>query len=107
MDWVYFGLIIIFLAWSVQIFMVYSRQVDKIKAQISVTESSQEEVVLQVEDFEARGQEASAQLTELKAESDDLEKTQKELQQALRESRQKQAFRRPTRHRVETDEDVE
>ncbi|MFT5366835.1 MAG: chromosome segregation ATPase [Candidatus Latescibacterota bacterium] len=107
MEWIYFVLIIAFLTWSVQIYLVYHRQVDKIEAQIDATQTSQQDVILQAEEFEKRAQEVTEQLVDLKAESDTLEKTEKGLEQELGQYRQQQASRRPTRHRVDLDEGTE
>ena len=107
MEWIYLILIIAFVTWTVQIIMVYRRQVDNIQAQIDLAFNSQQDVVLQAEEYEARAEELAGQLADLKAEADTLEKTEKGLEQEVNQYRQQQASRRPTRHRVETDDAAE
>ncbi|MGA1196582.1 MAG: hypothetical protein ACO36I_08810 [Candidatus Latescibacterota bacterium] len=107
MEWIYLILIIAFVTWTVQILMVYRRQVDNIQAQIEIALSNQQDVAVQAEEYEARAEELAEQLADLKSESDTLEQTEKKMEQEVNQFRQQQASRRPTRHRVETDETVE
>ena len=105
MDWIYLILIVAFFTWTVQIYMVYRRQVSRIQSQIEATQISQQDVTVQAEDYEARAEELAGQLADIKSEAETLEKTEKGLEQELGQFRQQQASRRPTRHRVQTDED--
>ncbi len=107
MEWIYLILIIAFVTWTVQILMVYRRQVDNIQAQIDIALNNQQDVAVQAEEYEARAEELAGQLADLKSESDTLEQTEKKIEQEVNQFRQQQASRRPTRHRVETDETVE
>jgi predicted nuclease with TOPRIM domain len=107
LEWIYLILIIAFVTWTVQILMVYRRQVDNIQAQIEIALSNQQDVAVQAEEYEARAEELAEQLADLKSESDTLEQTEKKMEQEVNQFRQQQASRRPTRHRVETDETVE
>lgn len=105
MEWIYLVLIIAFVVWSVQIVMVYRRQVSNIQTQIDVAFNSQQDVVLQAEEYELRAGEVAGQLADLKSELETLEQTEKKMEQEVNQFRQQQASRRPTRHRVETDAD--
>ena len=87
--------------------MVYRRQVVNIQAQIDLAVNSQQDVVVQAEEYEVRAEELAGQLADLKSEADALDKTEKGLEQEVNQYRQQQASRRPTRHRVETDDSVE
>jgi predicted nuclease with TOPRIM domain len=107
LEWIYLILIIAFVTWTAQILMVYRRQVDNIQAQIEIALSNQQDVAVQAEEYEARAEELAEQLADLKSESDTLEQTEKKMEQEVNQFRQQQASRRPTRHRVETDETVE
>jgi len=107
LEWIYLILIIAFVTWTVQILMVYRRQVDNIQAQIEIALSNQQDVAVQAEEYEARAEELAEQLADLKSESDTLEQTEKKMEQEVNQFRQQQASRRPTRQRVETDETVE
>lgn len=107
MDWIYLVLIVAFVTWSVQIYMMYHKQVNKIEAQIELTQTSQQGVTVQAEEFEARAQELAEQLADVKAESETLEKTEKGMEQEVNQYRDQQASRRPTRHRVQIDNDAE
>jgi peptidoglycan hydrolase CwlO-like protein len=103
LDWIYLFLITAFMIWSVQIYLVYARVVEKIQDQIASAQTSQEDVSAQAEEFEARAAELAEQLADLKSENDTLEKTEKGLKTELDQYRQNQEARRPTRHRVEMD----
>lgn len=107
MDWIYLILIIAFFIWSVQIIMVYRRQSANIELQIDATRNSQQDVVVQAEDYEARALDLTEQLSDLKTEADALGKTEKGLEQEVNQYRQQNASRRPTRHRVQLDGDAE
>ena len=98
-------LILAFLIWSVQILMVYRKQVDKIDTQITLAQTNREEVTAQAETYEARGEELTEKLNDLKSEVESLEKTEKGLEKEVVQFQQQAASRRPTLHRVEpTDE---
>lgn len=107
MDWIYLVLIVAFVTWSVQIYMVYHRQVNKIQAQIEQTQLNQQDVTVQAEEYEARAQELAEQLADVKSEAETLEKTEKGLEQEVNQYRDQQSKRRPTRHRVQMDNDSE
>jgi len=107
LDWIYLILIVAFIVWSIQIVMVYRRQAENIELQIDATRNSQQDVVVQAEDYEARAEELTGQLADLKTESESLEKTEKGLEQEVNQYRQQNASRRPTRHRVQLDGDSE
>ncbi|MBT3601903.1 MAG: hypothetical protein HOE48_17435 [Candidatus Latescibacteria bacterium] len=107
MDWIYLVLIVAFVTWSVQIYLVYHRQVGKIQDQIEVTRISQQDVTVQAEEYEARALELTEQLADVKSEAETLDKTEKGLEQEVSQYREKQSSRRPTRHRVEIDKDSE
>lgn len=107
MEWIYLILIIAFVTWTVQIAMVYRRQVNNIQVQIDLALNNQQDVAVQAEEYEARAEELVGELTDLKSEADALDKTEKGLEQEVNQYRQQQASRRPTRHRVETDDSAE
>ena len=107
MDWIYLVLIVAFLTWSVQIYMVYHRQVQQIQSQIEQTRTSQQDVTVQAEEYELRAQELTEQLADVKTEAETLEKTEKGLEQEVNQYRDQQASRRPTRHRVQINKDAE
>ena len=46
MEWILLILILVFLIWSVQILMVYRKQVDKIETQITLVQTNREEVTV-------------------------------------------------------------
>ena len=91
--------------WSVQILMIYRKQVDKIDTQITMAQTDREEVIAQAETYEVRGEELADKLNDLKSEVESLEGTEKGLQKAVVQFQQQATSRRPTRHRIEpTDE---
>ena len=96
-------MILAFMIWSIQILLVYRKQVDKIDAQIEQVETSRAEVLEQSETYEARGEELMAALNEIKSEVEGLEKTEKGLEREVEQFQN--ASSRPTRHRVEPTED--
>lgn len=104
MEWIYLVLIIAFITWTVQIIMVYRRQVANIQTQIENTRNSQSDVTVQAEEYEERARELASELADLKSEADGLGKTEQGLEQEVKQFRQDTASRRPTRHRVELDE---
>lgn len=105
MEWVYLILIIAFIIWTVQIIMVYRRQVDNIQKQIDAAQVNQQDTLKQAEDFESRAALLVEELAEIKAEAETLDKTEKGLEEEVNQYRAQQASRRPTRHRVQADEE--
>ena len=87
--------------WTVQIVMVYRKQVEKIDAQVQMAQDNQAEVTEQAETYEARAQELATELEKLKGEIQSLEKVEKGLEKEVGQFLQQDASRRPTRHRVE------
>ena len=104
MEWVYLILILIFIVWSIQLIFVYVRQAEKLDAQIKQAQVSQEDVVLQAEKYEAQAEEKGTRLRELESKASELESKEKQLGEQISSLKQKEASRRPTRHRVDNPE---
>lgn len=107
MEWVFLILIIAFVSWSVQILAVYRRLREKINAQVETAQASQAETLAQAQKYEIRAEELAQELADLKGTMDGLEKTEMRLEQEVADFRHQDAQRRPTRHRVEPDQNAE
>ena len=105
MEWFLLGIVLVFMIWSIQILMVYRKQVDKINMHIDLAETGRAEVTEQAESYEARGEELMETLNDLKSEVESLEKTEKGLEREVEQFVQDASRGRPTRHRVEPTED--
>ncbi|MDP6040152.1 MAG: hypothetical protein QGG64_16500 [Candidatus Latescibacteria bacterium] len=105
MEWIFLILILAFIIWTIQLLMVYRKQVEKIDAQIHMAQSNQAEVTEQAERYEARAQELAGELADIKGEIDSLEKTEKGLEREVGQLGQQSSARRPTRHKVEPQDD--
>jgi hypothetical protein len=101
LEWIYLVLIIAFGSWSIQIFMVYKKQSERIDQQIQVAKTNQEEVTQQAEVYEARVVELATELEELKGKESDWEGKEKAIQRQLSEHQERESRRNPTRHRVD------
>ena len=101
MEWFYLVLILAFFFWAAQMLFGYKRYSDRADDQIAQTISNEENVIKQAEGYEAQVAEKEEELKLLLEEDRTLEKRQKDLEAKVQELKQKEASRRPTRHRVE------
>ena len=102
MEWVYLILVVTFVVWSVQILVGYRRQVGQMDQQIQNAHENLGEATEQTERYEARFRELGDELERLREQATDWEKKEKELKERVNSHRQQDAVRRPTRHRVHT-----
>ena len=102
MEWVYLTLALAFLAWAAQMVLAYRRGAEIVAAQVAQARSNQEEILLQAECHETQAEEKKAELEELKGRAAELGGREKELQASILSLKQKEATRRPTRHKVQS-----
>ena len=102
MEWIYLVLIVIFIAWSTQIVMIYRRQAEKLDSQIAAAQANQEEVTQQAEQYEARAEGLKAELKAIQSKVDEWGEKERNLQSRIGQFQHRETRRRPTRHRVET-----
>jgi len=101
MEWFFLILILAFVSWCAQMLMGFKRQSERIDAQIEATVSNDESIVQQAASYEAQVQEKEEERKELQTEEEKLAAQQNELESGVKELKQKDASRRPTRHRVD------
>jgi len=102
MDWLYLALVLAFLGWSIQLVLGYRRQSAALAMQIQQAQVNQEEVMHQAESYEAQAEEKKAEQKELNKKLEETEAKEKELQKQIIALKQREASRRPTRHKVES-----
>lgn len=104
MEWFYLVLVLALVLWCIQMILSYKRKSEQIDAQIEITTANDQALIQQAETYEEQGAEKGSTLAALQEEDQKLSAQRKELESKLRDVKDKEANRRPTRHRVEPSE---
>lgn len=91
MDWGYLFLIVVMVAWSVQMIFEYFRKSDRIRSGIREAIVSQEQVSREAEEAEEELQALRGRVEEVEARAAELGKQEKELQERLADLRRRYA----------------
>ena len=103
MDWLLLVLILAFVFWSFQMIIVYRRQIQRYDEQTMQVLANTDEVVAQVEKYEADHAEKKEELDTLREQAESLDRKEKEVGEKIKSLKEAGDGRRGSRFRLDAD----